>query len=34
MEERFVDALSESALMEFILYNNWANPQVLEAVRT
>ena len=26
-----MDALSESTLMEFILYNNWANQQVLEA---
>lgn len=25
-----MDALSESTLMEFILYNNWANQQVLE----
>jgi uncharacterized damage-inducible protein DinB len=31
LEERFMDALSESTLMEFILYNNWANQQVLEA---
>jgi uncharacterized damage-inducible protein DinB len=26
-----MDALSESTFMEFILYNNWANQQVLQA---
>jgi len=26
-----MDTLSESTLMEFILYNNWANQQVLQA---
>ncbi|MCI0560693.1 MAG: DinB family protein [Nitrososphaera sp.] len=28
-----MDALSESTFMEFILYNNWANQQVLQACR-
>jgi len=32
MEEvRFMNALPESTVMEFILYNNWANQQVLQA---
>jgi uncharacterized damage-inducible protein DinB len=31
LELHFMDAPSESTLMEFILYNNWANQQVLQA---
>jgi uncharacterized damage-inducible protein DinB len=31
LEVRFMDAPSESTFMEFILYNNWANQQVLQA---
>ena len=31
LENPFMDAHSQSTFMEFILYNNWANQQVLQA---